>query len=110
MKLLEGLIQDDCPEDSFAPLLATQETDRPTAPTVPIIPGLPLIMDNVPQTQEYYEVERVLRGKFKDNELQYLVKWKGFPNSINSWVLEKNLNDELVDFIKSHPVKITGKI
>ena len=33
---IPGLVEDDCPEDSFAPLLATQESDRNT---VPLIPG-----------------------------------------------------------------------
>ena len=106
---LEGLVQEDYPEDSF-PLLASQELDRPATPVnVPIIPGLPPIVDNRPKTGEY-EVERVIRGRYKNRELQYLIKWKGFPNSRNTWEPEKNLNSALLDCLKSHPVKITGKM
>ena len=48
---IPGIVEDDCPEDSFAPLLATQESDRNT---VPLIPGLPPAQDD---TREYV-VER----------------------------------------------------
>ena len=41
--------------------------------------------------------------------MHYLVKWKGYPTSDNSWELEKNLNaDELVaEFKRSFGPKKT---
>ena len=37
---------------------------------------------------EHYKVESVLQSKLTPNKkgIQYLVKWKGYPNSENSWL------------------------
>lgn len=39
-----------------------------------------------------YEVERILGQTVIDNEVSFFVKWKGYPNSSNTWVSESNLN------------------
>lgn len=39
-----------------------------------------------------YEVEEILRHRQVGNETSYLLKWKGFPSSENSWEIESNLN------------------
>ena len=35
--------------------------------------------------QEYFKIEDILDSKRVDRRLYYLVKWKGFPDSENSW-------------------------
>ena len=40
-----------------------------------------------------YEIEKIIRGKMIDNELHYLVKWKGFSMKDASFVSHKDLND-----------------
>jgi hypothetical protein len=53
-----------------------------------------------------YEVEAILGSKFVRNKLQFLVKWKNYPDSENSWEHEvnvENAKDALADFYKSHP-------
>ena len=100
---IPGLVPDDCPEDSFAPLLATQESDKRK---IPIVPGLPLVQDN---TSEYL-VERIIRGRHKNGRLEYLIKWRDFPNSRNTWEPETNLNAAALESLKTNPVKITGKL
>ena len=100
---IPGLMSDDCPEDSFEPLLASQENQRTITP---IIPGLPAIQE----TAVEYEVEKILRGRYKNKRLEYLVKWKDFPHSRNTWEPECNLNAAALNFLKENPVKISGKM
>ena len=35
---------------------------------------------------DVYEVEKVLKKRGRGNNVQYLVKWAGYPNKFNSWV------------------------
>jgi hypothetical protein len=100
---IPGLVMGDCPEDSFEPLLATQEAEKTRNP---IMPGLPLIQDPVKE----YEVERIIRGRYRNDRLEYLVKWKGYPNSRNTWEPLANLNKATLEYLERNPVKISGKI
>ena len=100
---IPDLGMDDCPADSFEPLLATQEKQKTITP---ILPGLPVTQNPAPE----YEIEKILRGRYKNKQLEYLVKWKHFPHSRNTWEPECNLNAAALNFLKNNPVKITGKI
>jgi len=46
-----------------------------------------------------YEVERILHHRKRHRKLQYLVKWKGYPDHENSWLSIENLKNcqELLD-------------
>lgn len=53
-----------------------------------------------------WEVETILDSKFAYNQLHYLVKWKGWADSENSWQDERDLvnaPDLITEFHKSHP-------
>ena len=52
-----------------------------------------------------WEVERILRVRRRRNQLQYLVRWKGFSEAHDSWEPVTNLHaDQLIqNFYKSHP-------
>jgi len=54
------------------------------------------------EEEEEYEIERILdakRGMFPDGHLGYLVKWKGYDHTQNSWVNEEDAVNatELID-------------
>ena len=100
---IPGLVPDDCPEDSFVPLLATQESEKTK---VPIIPGLPPVQDKTPE----YVIEHIIRGRYRNGRLEYLIKWRDFPKSRNTWEPETNLNAAALESLKTNPVKITGKL
>ena len=37
------------------------------------------------ESQEDYEVEKILKARKEGRNIRYLVKWKGYPDSENSW-------------------------
>ena len=61
--------------------------------------------------EEEYEVEEILQSRRfgKGHKVQYLVKWKGYPESDNQWVDWDNLHaDEvIVDFKKKNPAAVS---
>jgi hypothetical protein len=61
--------------------------------------------------EEEYEVEQVLssRRHGRGRKVQYLVKWKGYPDSDNEWVNWDDMHAEeaLEDFRKQNPRAIT---
>lgn len=62
----------------------SSDSDRPTAPGV-------------------YEVERVMNKRTVNNSVQYLLKWKGYPHSDNTWEYEDDMEcTQLIDdYLKS---------
>jgi hypothetical protein len=69
------------------------------------IPGRspPLPSPIVVNSEKEFEVEEVLDSKFKRKRLFYLVKWKGYPITDNSWEPAVNLKNasELVNSFHS---------
>ena len=53
--------------------------------------------------KEEYEVEEILDKRKQGHGFQYLVKWKGYPNSSNEWITRTNLGNakELVEVYDS---------
>jgi hypothetical protein len=43
--------------------------------------------------EEQYEVEAVTAHKCVRGKLRFLVKWKGYPSSENTWQTEEDLKD-----------------
>jgi hypothetical protein len=48
----------------------------------------------IEEGEEEYEIESIIRTKRQGQgkKLQYLVHWKGYPNSNDSWVDHEDLN------------------
>ena len=63
----------------------------------------PDIIDGEPE----WEIEKIIKSRFygKRRNLQFLVRWKGFPPSEDSWVLESEMSapDLIADFYETHP-------
>lgn len=45
----------------------------------------------------FYEVEKILKRRIKNGRVQYFLKWKGFPDSDNSWEPASNVTEDLVN-------------
>jgi Chromo (CHRromatin Organisation MOdifier) domain len=63
----------------------------------------PDIIDGEPE----WEFEKIIKSCFHGHHrnLQFLVRWKGFPPSEDSWVLESEMStpNPIADFYESHP-------
>jgi hypothetical protein len=64
----------------------------------------PDLIDGQPE----WELESVLHVRRRCNQLQYLVRWKGFSEAHDSWEPAKNIHtkDLVEDFYKRHPTAI----
>ena len=63
------------------------------------------------QQQEFYEVEKILNERTNGNKLEYLVKWKGYDESQNSWEPFENLKHLTFLFEEfKNTKKITEKV
>jgi len=83
------------------------EPHKPSTITGRSLPPPPPVVINA---EKEFEVEEVLDSKFTRNRLFYLVKWKGYPVSENSWEPAVNLKNapELVNsFHSKYPAKPT---
>ena len=95
------LSDNDLPTDSYQPLTAKHSTENPVK-----IPGLP---STTGKHDIEYAVEKVIRGKFINGKLHYLIKWQNFPSKYNTWEPIELMNHSTMDFLKTHPIRITGK-
>jgi chromobox protein 3 len=63
--------------------------------------------------EEVYEVEKIVDSSHnkKTGSTQYLVKWKGYPSTQNTWEPAENLNcpRRLEDFKKAQRAKYTSR-
>ena len=56
--------------------------------------------------QERYEVEAILDSRLRRQKLEYLVKWKNFPRSENTWEPEENVDGadaSIAEFYRLNP-------
>jgi hypothetical protein len=65
------------------------------------------------QGEEEYKVEKVLdsRQYGRGCKIQYLIKWKGYPESDNKWVNWDNMHADKApeEFKRCNPLSITHK-
>ena len=49
-------------------------------------------LQKVIKSNDVYEVEKILKKRGRSNNVQYLVKWLGYPSKFNSWVPASETN------------------
>ena len=75
------------------------EKAPPGAPPAPITEIQPV------NPNAEYEVEKILHCKYISNKVKYLIKWKNYPDSENTWEPKSNLNclETLKEFHRRNP-------
>ena len=70
---------------------------------LPAAPPATYIKDN----QEHFEVDDILDSRRIQNRLEYLIKWKGYPDSDNSWEPSSHIAARglVKEFHRRHPTK-----
>ena len=57
--------------------------------------------------EEFYEVEEVLDSRYRWRKLRFLVRWKGYDESYDTWEpaeeLEANAPEAVKEFYRKHP-------
>ena len=48
-------------------------------------------LQKVIKEDDVYRVEKVLRKKKRKGVVEYIVKYKGYPDKFNSWVAERDI-------------------
>ena len=48
-------------------------------------------LQKVNKTDDVYKIETILKKRKKGRRVQYLVKWLGHPESVNSWIFKQDL-------------------
>jgi hypothetical protein len=89
VQLPDGVIDmedDEVPEDDLVPISA-KRSDAPTDATD-------------------FVVEKILKCRVNKGNKQFLIKWKGFPASQNTWEPEGNLNQACRDYLVENPVRV----
>ncbi|XP_028397219.1 uncharacterized protein LOC114521028 [Dendronephthya gigantea] len=52
-------------------------------------------LQKVVKRDDVYEVEKILKKRGRGDNIQYFVKWLGYPNKFNSWVPASEINKNL---------------
>jgi hypothetical protein len=67
----------------------------------PAPPPPPTLVDG----EEEYEVEAILDSRMRYNQLEYLVKWKGYDESHNQWEVHTQVHakPKIVQFYRKYP-------
>jgi hypothetical protein len=72
-----------CPVVKLSAALPDPIPGRQLAPPLP-----PTLIDG----EEEHTVKKILNSRMRYNRLEYLVKWKGYDDSYNSWEVHRNLH------------------
>ena len=61
------------------------------------------------ESEEEYEVENIINHRHygRGRQLQYLIKWKGYPSSDNTWEPQENVHAEnlVKEYHRCHPLE-----
>ena len=48
-------------------------------------------LQKVIKTDDVYKIQHILKKRNMGQRVQYLVKWLGYPESVNSWIFKPDL-------------------
>ncbi|MQL98016.1 hypothetical protein Taro_030720 [Colocasia esculenta] len=59
----------------------------------------------------FYEIEEIRKKRMRKGQLQYLIKWRGWPETANTWEPYENVQScaDIIEAFEERPSKITRK-
>ncbi|XP_077865490.1 uncharacterized protein LOC144352206 [Saccoglossus kowalevskii] len=60
------------------------------------------------EDSEYFGIEKIIKGRLRNDRKDYLIKWTGYLADQNSWECYENLNEQAKLFLKKNPVSLSG--
>jgi len=69
-----------------------ENTDR-----LAVLPELPEYMETNQNTEEDFEIDYVLAERHRNGENEFLIKWTGYGDELNSWEPERNVSKVSVE-------------
>ena len=57
-----------------------------------------------------WAVERLIKKRRTGSKTQYLVKWLGYPDSDNSWVMKRHIGSELLKAFKAEELLANRRV
>ena len=66
--------------------------------------------DDEESDDEPYIVEKVVSKRFRANQYEFLVKWKGYTDNENTWELPDNIPDEKLDQFEASHGNLRGEV
>ena len=76
----------------------SNDVDKEVEPQEPVVEPQPETQTEVQQ----FEVEAIVSDRKQKGKVEYLVKWKGFPSSENTFEPEGNLKDTAPDILREY--------
>lgn len=65
---------------------------------------VPAVENRLTQDEEY-EVSKLVKPSMQDGKAGYIVKWKGYPSSQNTWESRKNLLEDVPKMVRAYEKK-----
>ena len=89
---------DENPDDDYIPLTEDE------------LPADSFAEEQTPEEDKtYWQIEKLIKGRYRRGNLEYLAKWKNCTAKDNSWVPYENLNSAARQYLQENNVPITGK-
>ena len=82
------------------------ENNEPIFSKVKKIKRVIVLSDDESDTEKQYEIERIKAIKFENQKYYFFIKWKGYPESENSWEPQENLNSSALAHVRNIPIHI----
>ena len=105
---VNDLVEADKPSN-FEPQLPEENSTNDSQQVVESVSRRESLLPVVPEEPEY-TIDKIIKGRMKPNGIrEFLIHWKGYPNSERTWEPYENLNEAAKQYVDAHKIPFVGK-